>query len=133
MKIYKNDNGYSMSPAAQRAYENGELPISKLTKNVLRNTGIKESLSFIKWLIKYKFIRPSSQHHTSKYINLTAFYSLEDIKNYLDNLSPERFHDLKIQYENRNDEFWYLRTPEYQAVLSDYERSLVNAFLDKRK
>lgn len=83
--------GYSMSNNAVDAYENGEMPISKWSKKAIMEEvekSVREGeLSLqcsmqalgklpVKALKEY-CLYSSSKHHTSKYYNMTEFYSLD--------------------------------------------------------
>lgn len=75
--------GYSMSLNAAIAYENGEKPISKWTKEALLSAAgekaemlKKLTTSEIRDLILYR----SSWHHTSSHYNATDFYAIDEEK-----------------------------------------------------
>ncbi|QOR47567.1 hypothetical protein INS90_10030 [Trueperella pecoris] len=61
------------------AETNGLLPKSKITTAWLAEAGVKESATFIKWLIAKHCIAHDEWHHTSKRFNRTNFYSRESI------------------------------------------------------
>lgn len=62
------------------AEEEGLVTKSKITAAWLRENGIDETVAFIKFLIKVDAIWPDEWHHTSKYFNMTNYYSAETIK-----------------------------------------------------
>lgn len=78
--------GYSMSNNAISAYENGERPFSKWTKEEIRKEILKNectpgfsAAAFIKCpadLARKLFLYRSSYHHTSSFYNTTDFYSI---------------------------------------------------------
>lgn len=75
--------GYSMSNNAVSAYDDGEKPISKWTKVEILDaiSKIRGDLDFSKLTVaelKRKFLYNSSWHHTSKYYNVTEFYSIDE-------------------------------------------------------
>lgn len=66
--------GRKMSKGAYNALQCGELPLSMLTQKKLLKVGIGHSLSFIKWLCKKGYIKPTSRHHRGNPPTLTRFY-----------------------------------------------------------
>lgn len=75
--------GYSMSVNAAKAYDAGEMPLSKWTKAaILDACGDKADMlskltvAELKSTLLYK----SSWHHTSKMFNCTDFYELDEYK-----------------------------------------------------
>lgn len=70
-------DGYSMSNNARDAYERGLVPASKITKALLEKHNIKESVGFIKWMIKEGHLVADEWHHSSKHYNRTNFYDLK--------------------------------------------------------
>lgn len=64
----------------------GKVTKSKITSAWLRENGIDEMATFIKFLIKADVIWPDEWHHTSKYFNATDYYSAESIKERLTTL-----------------------------------------------
>lgn len=94
--------GQSMSERAVQAYENGEKPFSKWSKeNILEAIsavygkhieGIEEKAEKVSLAdLRQEFLRWSSWHHTGKYYNKTEFYefdddiSLAEVKNFIEN------------------------------------------------
>lgn len=79
-------SGYSMSNNAVDAYNNGEMPISKWTKDIFLKQCEDEGINIDKITEYKKYLKKSSWHHTSKFYNATDFYSIdfelvkEDIK-----------------------------------------------------
>lgn len=77
-------NGWSMSDRAVWAYDNGEKPLTKFTKNDVEQVNLLlEHLGLNKvdlkvWQLKewLKQMGPSSWHHTSMLCNKTNFYSI---------------------------------------------------------
>lgn len=73
--------GYSMSNNAVRAYEDGEMPISKWTRQAVIDwiaDDLETDSSNIKLLKRYKdYLYYVSWHHTSKYYNRTEFFRVE--------------------------------------------------------
>lgn len=74
---------------AVRAEEKGLVTKSKITAAWLRENGINETATFIKFLIKADVIWPDEWHHTSKYFNETNYYSAESIKEHLATLEED--------------------------------------------
>lgn len=64
----------------------GKVTKSKITATWLRENGIDETVTFIKFLITADVIWPDEWHHTSKYFNMTDYYSAESIKERLTTL-----------------------------------------------
>ena len=88
-------NGWSMSNNAVQAYEDGEKPLSKWTKNVLvyeladaLDAEPEEVAEVLKPYtvkeVKDKCLTYSSWHHTSSRYNRTAFYELDDFEDLAD-------------------------------------------------
>lgn len=68
------------------AEEEGKVTKSKITAAWLHENGIDETVTFIKFLITADVILPDEWHHTSKYFNMTDYYSAEGIKERLTTL-----------------------------------------------
>ena len=80
--------------------EEGMRTKSKITAKWLREGGINEKVGFVKFLIKVGHTLPTEFHHTSKYFNKTAYYSIEDIAEQLENVDPiwrEIYADPKLR------------------------------------
>ena len=78
-------NGYRMSNRAVQAYEDGEMPLSKWTKEKIIRKVVeydhftKEELKkYTKKVLTKYFLIESSWHHTSSYCNKTYFYSIDE-------------------------------------------------------
>lgn len=74
--------GSKMSERAKEAYERGEMPITKRTKDeiLVVITSIRDDLDFSKLKaneLKSLFLRWSGRHHTSSFYNVTDFYSID--------------------------------------------------------
>lgn len=82
--------GHKMSKRAYSAIQHGEIPLSMLTNRKLQRAGVFHSLSFIKWLCKKGYIRPTSRHHRGNPPILTRFYHPKRIARQLENLPVER-------------------------------------------
>lgn len=89
MDMNSGYNGYSMSKRAASAYECGEMPKSKWTKSAIiervREFCDAEDLEYDANIEKTtrddlfeKFVSWSSWHHTSRMINQTDFYALDE-------------------------------------------------------
>lgn len=93
--------GYSMSNNAVDAYMNGEKPWSKWTKKELidriKADGVEPlcGMEAIKGtpveVLRKLLLRHTSSHHTSKFYNLTKFYSFDD--DYLQILTKQELDD----------------------------------------
>jgi hypothetical protein len=99
-------SGYSMSRNAVSAYDNGEKPKSKWTRedilNIIEDINPdllpllnKVSVSCLKDIFLYK----SSWHHTSSYYNKTDFYSVNEDK--IEELTTDELAKLLDKY-NQN-------------------------------
>lgn len=83
-------SGWSMSNNAVQAYQDGEMPKSKWTKaamiGAIREYCLRFDLLYDEGVIKGlrkddlfdRFFYRSSWHHTSKFFNVTDFYSLNE-------------------------------------------------------
>ena len=104
-------SGYSMSNNAVEAYESGEKPISKWTKEAIffeikdQELELKCSVEKLKKLpvklLKEVCLRRSSWHHTSNHFNKTDFYSLNTNK--IENLSDEDIDALLFAYKSHKE------------------------------
>lgn len=93
-------NGYSMSNNAVNAYESGEMPYSKWTKEDIINEieNIDDTkVEFAKQLtakeLKEFILTRTSWHHTSMLYNKTDFYSVDE--NRVELLDQEQINHLK--------------------------------------
>jgi|BioPla2DNA2_1021312.scaffolds.fasta_scaffold08430_4 hypothetical protein len=82
--------GRKMSKRGYEALQKGELPLSMLTQKKLLKVGIAHSLSFIRWLCKRGYIKPTSWHHRGNPPTLTRFYHPKRIARQLESLPVER-------------------------------------------
>lgn len=76
-------NGYigrSMSINAQRAYQRGLKPVSKITSSDLKQNGFSYPVKFFRWLIRTWDVKPKEMHHTSAACNITPFYDASVIR-----------------------------------------------------
>ena len=78
-------HGYSMSNNAVAAYADGEMPLSKWTKQAILDAVAEIDEEKAEWLkpvklqtLKDKLLTRTSWHHTSKFYNRTDFYSLDE-------------------------------------------------------
>lgn len=71
--------GNRMSKNAYVAHREGQFPISKLTVQMLRDSGFTYSVAFFKWLCDKGYNRPIAFHHTGVGYKMTAFYSADTI------------------------------------------------------
>ena len=108
--------GYSMSNNAVDAYENGEMPISKWNKSAIMEEirkNVKEgelslqcSMGRLEKLpvkaLKEHCLYCSSEHHTSKYYNMTEFYSL-DIDS-LEELTDQELEEIVHKYKQEREQ-----------------------------
>lgn len=72
-------DGYSMSNRARAAYDDGLVPLSKITAATLADAGLPISARAFRALIRGGWITPAEWHHTSKQYNRTHFYDLADV------------------------------------------------------
>ncbi len=105
--------GWSMSNNAVKAYEDGEMPISKWTKkeivgrieDVVENGEIELQCSMEKLkklplrILKTYCLILTSWHHTSKFYNETGFYSLN--VSYIEKLTDEDLERLGSNYKGQ--------------------------------
>lgn len=87
MSLFGNGyDGQKMSRNAERAYDNGEKPLSKWSKDdiiyEIRKSYGKEAGEKAKGLtaeeLRGFFLTDAGWHHTGKYFNQTAFYAFND-------------------------------------------------------
>lgn len=88
MSYYSNSGyiGQSMSVRAQEAYDSGEMPKSKWTKDAILSALLDYDLTDEQYakvstygldVLKEVFLSLSSWHHTGKYFNETDFYTID--------------------------------------------------------
>ena len=103
-------NGYigqSMSVNAKISKEYFEVPLSDINKDMLKELGINETVTFIKYLMKE--LGSTSYHHTGKFYNKTDFY---DLNRYFD-ISNQEIEKYKNDYtldkkkEKEKKEYYY--------------------------
>lgn len=128
-------SGYSMSNNAANAYENGEMPLSKWTKediiddvkyiaeNYNVNFDINSLKKYAKETLKNAFLKQSSWHHTSLYCNKTYFYSIDEDKivvitdEDLKNLERERKDKCKTEnIKRQTEEVWECEFIEWSGT-----------------
>ena len=100
-------NGYKMSNRASQAYDNGEKPLSKWTKEDIidgvkvysKENKVPFTMSVLmkapKSVLVELVLSRSSWHHTSSYANKTDFYSIDEYA--LDKLTDERVNEAIAQ------------------------------------
>lgn len=106
--MFNMNNGYkgfSMSNRAVEAYDDGEMPLSKWSKEkiiievVEYDCFTKEDLKkYTKKVLAKYFLERSSWHHTGKFCNETDFYSINS--NRAENGSIDDLEELKECYKN---------------------------------
>ena len=96
-------SGYSMSNRAVEAYEDGEMPLSKWSKQLIIDEVVEyehfteeELKRFSKKVLVEYFLERSSWHHTSNYCNKTYFYSIDVDK--AEDGSIEDLEEIKKDY-----------------------------------
>lgn len=87
------DHDEHMSNNAVDAYDDGFIPLSKLTKTDLRSRGIDLPIDFVRWLGKEQHLRYVAKHHTSGHYNLTKFYDLDDVGEQIKKLNIDALRD----------------------------------------
>jgi len=91
-------SGISMSNNAVKAYSEGKVPLSKITRKKLNQHGITISVDMFKYLCKIGVFEPCEWHHTSMDYNMTNFYDLEQAAKKLPKLDLDRWSkDYKAQ------------------------------------
>lgn len=98
--------GAKMSERAYEAYQNGEMPYTKWTKDdILNNLPAEIEEQVRKYpveVLKRYFLTCSSWHHTGSYYNNTNFYSInEDV---IDEFNIERLNELHDFYKEERAE-----------------------------
>lgn len=71
--------GRRMSVNAQKARDNGMLPMSYFNSNILKENGFQYPVDFFKWLCKKQYIYPKEWHHTSVSFKSTKYYDKTSI------------------------------------------------------
>ncbi len=97
-------SGYSMSNNAVAAYEDGEKPLSKWSKNDIIDDVKqidKNNLDFSKVplsVLRQQLLYKSSWHHTSSKYNRTDFYSIDEDK--IEELNQDEINNWIEEYKN---------------------------------
>lgn len=151
--MFKNMNsgycGYSMSNRAVEAYEDGEKPLSKWRKaeiiEEVKELDIKFNIELLKKCkletLKRYFLKVSSWHHTSLYINKTDFYALDvdfieeltskDIEKFI--LEGKKEKAVKQEAEpKRLCNFYYLTWGGSRKHPQAYEHKLEGVYVQKK-
>lgn len=145
-------SGYSMSNRAAEAYNNGEMPLSKWTKQALlaaveeyaKENEIRFSLPLLKKLtadeLRNRFLYRSSWHHTSEYANRTDFYSLdtellseltdEDLKKIIEEKAPVKKEEPKTR--KYRGEIRYIEWSGTRNHTKAEEKILNNIFIEEK-
>lgn len=89
--------GRRHSKRADKAIENGELPLSMITRKRLEKAGITHSPQFIAWLCRGGYLKPTSYHHRGNPPTLTKFYRLDGMKSQLECLAVDMLLDEWMQ------------------------------------
>ena len=101
-------HGFSMSNRAVEAYNNGEKPFSKWTKQDIldvieeykQDTVFYELAKVRAGVLKAHLLRKNSWHHTGKFCNCTVFYSIDfDLIDSLDFQTVKAWQLEKIKKE----------------------------------
>ena len=118
-----NQSGYigsSRSIRAKEAYNDGEMPLSKWTKEILieaiaeayGEARAEKAQKVSTADLRASFLEWSSLHHTSKYANRTYFYSLADLSaseaSQLLNQLRQKGRKNKEKEEKKEDKFSFL-------------------------
>lgn len=120
-------HGYSMSNNAVAAYQDGEMPLSKWTKEAIISA-IEDydpsKVAFAKQLplsiLKSLALSLVSWHHTSKFYNPTDFYALNTT--WVDELSQEIIDELIEEQQQKKERESTLKLNGY--ILSKDEKTL---------
>ena len=84
-------NGYSMSNRAVEAYENGEMPLSKWSKQDILDLCGDRDIALSKLTVselRRELLVSAGWHHTSSRCNVTDFYAFDDEA--LESMTDER-------------------------------------------
>lgn len=88
--------GRRMSINAQKARDNGMLPMSYFTSNLLKENGFEYSVDFFKWLCKKQYIYPKEWHHTSASFKSTKYYDKNSITYIVQRCNLELLYDIYL-------------------------------------
>lgn len=125
-------DGYSMSNRAREAYDKGEKPYSKWTKEDIIDSLPEEYREEFNKLplkdLKSIFLYVSSWHHTGKYFNKTDFWSINDDIDYEKELAKfyKRKEEEKVD-KITEKKFKTLSDEEKQKVYDDFNKKRYEA------
>lgn len=145
-----NQKGYvgqSMSVRARKAYESGEMPLSKWTKQAIidemewqgySNDVIDNARTYPLSELREVALERSSYHHTSKYANRTDFYSLKEDLSGLKPYGEEESYDIEANIRNEKESMIneisnYLAKHKGEKATIDYRRGNAYVVTDKDK
>lgn len=116
-------SGYSMSNNAVAAYNNGQKPLSKFTKE---DAEALSELTGKKWTLKEvkDFVKDYGEvgyHHTSKFYNKTNFYSIAEAIKYSDS---NIFSDEILEKFNFKDEAKFKAIFEEQKTILEKQKDI---------
>ena len=126
--------GYSMSNNAVRAYEEGLLPLSKITVYSLKKAGINLKLKEFKILANKEVIKTREWHHTSSQYNKTHFWDLEETQEryFFDDADTDkmrkRAQSLLEEADKDNDKIVSGEFVQHQRISMKYSKSAVFKF-----
>lgn len=127
-------DGYSMSNRAREAYDKGEKPYSKWTKEDIIDSLPEEYRGELKKIptdtLRAVFLKRTSWHHTGKYFNKTNFYSINEDVNVGEFLEEREADKIKERNDKQLEkEFNALSEEEKQKVYDDYNKQRYEAIL----
>jgi hypothetical protein len=125
MGYIRNKHSYN----AERAYQKGLLPLSRINKQILLEAGWGNSVAFFHYLCKMEYLVPSEWHHTTFMFKETKFFNIEETVRYanekLDLQSLKRIYLKKATKQDILKE----KGVEYVTVL--FSRRLLRSKADK--
>lgn len=121
-------SGYSMSNRAVEAYADGEMPLSKWSKQLIIDEVVeydhftKEDLKkYTKKVLTEYFLERSSWHHTSSYCNETYFYSINEDR--AEEGSIEDLEELKEYYKKETKKVEKLKVTKSKVKYLEWSGS----------
>lgn len=108
-----------MSNRAVQAYENGKMPLSKVTKTALIRNGIRQNITvgFAKWLLT-TYIKRCEYHHTGgTWYNTTDFYCLDSLADFIKSTNANDLAEMERAFKKSKQT---TQTEQEQKAIATY-------------